>query len=78
MEISATNGPSEYLYRYVVEQMTHIQFPGYVHEIGFNNLSPKERLRAHVAALYLGEKEFSFFVYKSYPEEFKRKTGYKG
>jgi len=75
--IRATNGPPEYLYRYVAEQMTPIQFPRYVHEIGFDKLSPKERLRSHVAAVYLGEKEFSFFVYKSYPEEFKRKTGYK-
>jgi hypothetical protein len=75
--IRATNGPPEYIYKYVVEQMTPIQFPGYVHKIGFDKLSPKQRLRSHVAAVYLGEKEFSFFVYKSYPEEFRRKTGYK-
>jgi hypothetical protein len=75
--IRATNGPPEYFYRYVVEPMAlKIRFPMYVKEIGFDNLSPKERLRSHVAMVYLGEKQFTFFVYKSYPEEYKRKTGY--
>ncbi len=75
--IRATNGPPEYFYRYVVEPMVlKIRFPMYVKEIGFDNLSPKERLRSHVAMVYLGEKQFTFFVYKSFPEEFKRKTGY--
>ena len=75
--IRATNGPPEYFYKYVAEPMTPVQFPGYVREMGPENLSAKERLRSHVAAVYLGEKAFSFFVYKSYPEEFKGKTGYK-
>jgi len=75
--IRATNGPPEYFYKYVAEQMTPFQFPGFVREMGLENLSAKERLRSHVAAVYLGERAFSFFVYKSYPEEFKRKTGYK-
>ena len=75
--IRATNGPPEYFYRYVVEPMAlKIRFPMYVKEIGFDNLSPEERLRSHVAMVYLGEKQFTFFVYKSFPEEFKRKTGY--
>ncbi len=75
--IRAANGPPEYIYKYVVEQMTPMQYPSYVHEMGFDRLSPKERLRSHVAAIYLGEKQFSYFVYKSYPEEFRKKTGYK-
>lgn len=74
--IRATNGPPEYFYRYVVEQMTPLKFPSYAHEMGLDNLSPKERLRSHVAIVYLGQKQFTFFVYKSYPEEYKRKTGY--
>ncbi len=74
--IRATNGPPEYFYRYVVEQMTPLKFPSYAHEMGLNNLSPKERLRSHVAIVYLGQKQFNFFMYKSYPEEYKRKTGY--
>lgn len=75
--IRATNGPPEYFFRYVVEPIPlMIRFPKYVKEIGFDNLSSKERLRSHVAIVYLGEKQFSFFVYKSYPEEYKRKTGY--
>ena len=76
--IRATSGPPEYFYRCVAERMTPLQFPAFVREIGLENLSAKERLRSHVAAVYLGERAFSFFVYKSYPEELKRKTGYKG
>jgi len=74
--IRATNGPPEYFYRYVVEQMTPLKFPSYAHKMGLDNLSPKERLRSHVAIVYLGQKQFNFFMYKSYPEEYKRKTGY--
>jgi len=74
--IRATNGPSKYFYTYVVEPFGFITFPRYVEEMGFDNLSSKERLRSHVAIIYLGEKEFTYFVYKSYPEEYKRKTGY--
>ena len=74
--IRATNGPPEYYYRYVVEPFGFISFPKYVEEMGFDNLSPKERLRSHVAIMYLGKKQFTFFVYKSYPEEYKRKTCY--
>ena len=75
--IRSTNGPPEYFYKYVAEKWTPLQFPGYVYEMGLENLSVKERLRSHVASVYLGERAFSFFVYKSYPNEFKRKTGYK-
>ena len=74
--IRATNGPPEFFYRYVVEPFTPLIFPSYVDEFGMNNLSPKERLRAHVASVYLGQKEFNFFMYKSYPDEYKRRTGY--
>jgi len=75
--IRATNGPAELIYKYTVEPMTPLIFPGYVNEMGFDKLSSKERLRAHIAAVYLGEKEFSLFMYRSYPEEFKRKTGHR-
>ena len=74
--IRATNGPPEYFYRYIVEPFTPLILPRYVEEIGFDNFSPKERLRSHAALIYLGQKQFTFFVYKSYPEEYKRKTGY--
>jgi len=73
--IRATNGPPEYFHRYVTP-IFYIPLRRYVKEIGVDNLSPKERLRFHVADIYLGEKQFTFFVYKSFPEEFKRKTGY--
>jgi hypothetical protein len=73
--IRATNGPSQYFYTYVVEPFGFITFPRYVEEMGFYNLSSKERLRSHVAIIYLGKKQFTFFVYKSYPEEYERRIG---
>src|SRR6266513_3301474 len=51
--IRATNGPSEYLYKYVVEEGTPLQFPGFIRQGSFASFTPTERLRAHVAAIYL-------------------------
>lgn len=65
--IRATNGLPEYLYTYIVEPATPLQLPGLVKELGYENLTAKERLRAHVATIYLGDKEFSVYVSKSYP-----------
>ena len=72
--IRTTNGPSEYFYKYVVEKFTPLQFPNFVHEMGFDKLSSKERFRAHVAAVYCGKKEFAYYVYKAYPTYFEKKT----
>ena len=66
--IRTTNGPSKYFYKYVVEQFTPLEFPKFVHDMGFDKLSSKERFRAHVAAVYLGKKEFAYYVYKAYPK----------
>lgn len=66
--IRATNGPAEFVYKYVVEKFTPQQFPQFAHNVGLANLSSKERLRAHVAAVYLGNKQFSYYVHKAYPK----------
>lgn len=66
--IRATNGPAEFVYKYVVENFTPLQFPQFVHNIGLANLSSKERLRAHVAAVYLGKKQFSYYIHTAYPK----------
>ena len=74
--IRATNGPSEYFYTYVAEQGTMFQFPAFADEIGLENMTAKERLRAHVAAVYCGDRQFWYYVSKAYPayfEEIKRK-----
>lgn len=72
--VKATNGPAEYVYKYIVEPFTPLEFPHYVNDIGFDKLSSKERLRAHVASMYLSHKKFSYYVYKSYPEYFNKVT----
>jgi len=66
--IQATNGPAEYVYKYVVEQGTPLQFPLFATNMGLENLTSKERFRAHVAAVYLGKEEFYYYIYKAYPE----------
>ena len=66
--IRATNGPAEYVYKYLVEPWTPQAFPKFAHDMGLENLTSKERLRAHVATIYLGKKQFAYYVYKAYPE----------
>jgi len=73
--IRTTNGPSQYFYRYAVEQFTPLQFPGFTHDIGLDKMTAKERLRAHLAAVYCGNKQHWYYVSKVYPgyyEEFRR------
>ena len=66
--IRATNGPAEYVYKYLVEPWTPQALPQFTRDMGLENLTSKERLRAHVAAVYLGKKQFAYYVYKAYPE----------
>jgi len=66
--IRATNGPPEYLYKYIAEEVTPLQFPLFVRDVGEENLTSTERLRAHVAVIYLGNKEFSSYMYNAYPK----------
>lgn len=72
--IRTTNGPAEYVYKYLVEQLTPLQFPEFIHEIGLENLSAKERLRGHVAAVYLGQKQYSYYMDKVYSQDPGKKT----
>ena len=68
--IRTTNGPSYYFYRYAVEQFTPLQFSGFTHDIGLENMSAKERFRAHVATVYCGNKQHWYYVSKAYPDYF--------
>ncbi len=70
--IRATNGPPYYFYRFAVEQFTPLQFPGVAHAIGLENMTTRERFRAHVAAVYCGNKEYWYYVSKAYPEYFEK------
>ena len=70
--IRSTNGPPYYFYRYAVEQFTPLQFSGFAYDIGLENLDTKERFRAHLAAVYLGKKQYWLYVSKAHPEYFER------
>jgi hypothetical protein len=67
--IRATNGPSEYTYRYIAHkwmpQKSIIQLSP---DLESKLITDKERLRAHVASIYLGVREFRLYIYKTYPE----------
>jgi len=65
--IRSTNGPSHYYYEYVVEQFTPLEFPNFATEIGLEEMDAKERLRAHVAGVYCGNKQFWYYVSNAYP-----------
>lgn len=70
--IRTTNGPSYYFYRYAVEQFTPLQFSVITDDIGMENMSAKERFRAHVAAVYCGKKQHWYYVSKVYPDYFEK------
>jgi hypothetical protein len=70
--IRTTNGPSYYFYSFVVEQFTPLQFPGFVNGIKLENMTTKERFRAHIAAVYCGKKQFWYYVSKAYPDYFEQ------
>ena len=76
--IRTTNGPSYYFYKYAVEPFTPLQFPGFTFDIGLENMNTKERLRAHIVAVYCGNKQYWYYVSKAYPDYFaKIKREYK-
>ncbi len=71
--IRATNGPAEYYFRYLAEPATPMEFGSFAMEIGLENMSSKEVLRAHIATLYLGKKELAYYIYKAYPNYYENK-----
>jgi len=74
--IRATNGPAEYFFKYVAEFGTPLQFPKFVYDIGLENLTYKERLRAHVATIYMGDDEIYYYVTNEYPKYTKARVKY--
>jgi len=71
--IRTTNGPPYYFYRFVVEPFTPLQFSGIVKDIGYENMTAKERFRAHVVSVYCGDKQHAYYVFKSYPDYFEKR-----
>lgn len=65
-----TNGPAYYVYRYAVEPFTPIMFSDFAYDIGLENMTAKERFRAHVAALYCRNKQHWYYVSVTYPDYF--------
>lgn len=59
--IRATNGPAEYVYRYLVEPGSGLGMPAFVERLGAGRLDPTERLRAHFAATYLSPERFGYY-----------------
>lgn len=70
--IKSTNGPASLYFEYVVEDLTPLTYTNYVHQIGLNNMSAKERLRAHVASVYLSNRGNYYYVRNTYPELVKK------
>ncbi len=70
--IRSTNGPPYYFYRYAAEEFTPLQFSSFAHDIGLENMTAKERFRAHVAAVYCGNKQHWYYVSKAYPDYFEK------
>jgi len=70
--IKATNGPPVYVFKYITEMGSPIQYPKLVSDIGPENMNTKEKLRAHVASVYLGKKQFAYYLSKADPEYYEK------
>lgn len=76
--IRTTNGPSYYFYLYAVEPFTPLLFSDFTNDIGLENMSAKERFRAHLAAVYCGNKQHWYYVSKAYPDYLEKLKQEKG
>ncbi len=74
--IRATNGPAEYFYKYVVEFGTPLSYPQFAYDIGLQNLTYKEKLRLHVASVYLGDSENYYYVTSEFPKYVEMRNKY--
>lgn len=68
--IKATNGPAAYVYRYVAAPYSPTMLPGIFEQ---TPQRPADLLRCHVAATYMGNQKFWYFVKKQYPELYAQK-----
>jgi hypothetical protein len=69
--LKSTNGPANVYYEYVVERTTPVFFSGYLSRDKLKNMTPKERLRAHVATVYLDNEEAFYYFENNYPNAIK-------
>lgn len=69
--IRATNGPPALVYRYVASIGTPTHVPRFFDR---TPQAPQDLLRCHVAGVYLGDREFSYFVAHQYPELYREMT----
>jgi len=74
--IRATNGPAEYFYKYVVDFGTPLSYPQLAYDIGLQNLTYKEKLRLHVASVYLGDSENYYYVTSEFPKYVETRNAY--
>ena len=69
--IRASNGPSAFMFHYFAAIGTPTILPGFFDQTPHQ---PRDLLRCHMAAVYLGDRGKAYFVAKQYPELFKELT----
>lgn len=69
--IRATNGPTAFVYRYFASIGTPTALPRYFER---TPQKAEDLLRCHVAAVYLGDRQISYFVAHQYPELYRQMT----
>lgn len=52
-----------------MEPFTPLQYTDFVLNIGLENMDSKERLRAHIASVYLGDKQGWYYLSEVYPQQ---------
>ena len=66
--VRATNGPSYYVFKYIVLPATPLQFPFPGEEASQFKFSDRDLARLHVASVYMSAPREGWFIREAYPE----------
>jgi len=66
--VRATNGPSYYVFKYLVIPATPLQFPFPREEASQFGLSDRDLARLHVASVYMSAPREGWFIREAYPD----------
>ncbi|MFG0256583.1 MAG: hypothetical protein ACF8GE_01640 [Phycisphaerales bacterium JB043] len=72
--MASTNGPATYYYYYAVEPLMPLQHSDIAHEVGIERMTTEERLRSHVATIYLSNKKYWYYYSKAHPSEYNARS----
>ena len=67
-KFQASSPPFVYIFEYLIEPFSTIQYSNWVDIVGLENMSATERLRAHVASVYCSDAQEIHYLATIYPQ----------